>query len=213
VQADKTAQIVALQDHALQTFFVIGLLARAALVELEPDQVSESVAAALVRIIDVATAGREHLREAIFALGNAEVARSGAVDGLEALARMFQERTGIETEVLVNGDPSRIPIEAIDTLHHSAAEALANIEQHSQAGAVVLSLQVAKRSVTLSVQDDGVGLANPDLERIASSAAHFGLRGIGLRVRRLGGTFVARPASEGGFVVRTRLPLRAERKV
>jgi anti-sigma regulatory factor (Ser/Thr protein kinase) len=207
-QAEKHEQIVALQDHALQTFFVIGLLARAALVELEPDHVNETVATALVQIMDVATAGREHLREAIFALGHAEIGESGVIDGLHALARAFQRRTGIDAEVLVTGDPRLIPVETIETLHHTAAEALANIEQHSQAGAVVLSLQVARRSVTLSVQDDGVGLTNPDLERIASSTTHFGLRGVGMRVRRLGGTFVARPARDGGFVVRTRLPLR-----
>ncbi|MBV8715238.1 MAG: hypothetical protein JOZ65_09230 [Chloroflexi bacterium] len=205
--AASNLQIAALQDHALQTFFVIGLLARAALAELEPDQVSANVATALVQIIDAATAGREHLGQAVFALGHAEVGQNGVVQALQTLARQFQERTGIETAVLVTGATRNLSNEAAETLHHAAAEALANIERHSQAGAVVLSLQLARRSVTLSIHDDGVGIANPALERIASSANQFGLRGVGLRVRRLGGTFIARPSRDGGFVVRTRLPL------
>lgn len=206
-QAERHLQVVALQDHALQTFFVIGLLARAALAELAPEQVSESVASALVQIIDVATTGREHLRQAIFALGHAEVGQTGLVDALQSLTRNFQERTGIDAEVLVRGIPQSLTTDMVETIHHAAAEALANIERHSRAGAVVLSLQFTRQSITLSVQDDGVGMGNPALERIASSATHFGLRGVGERVRRLGGTFVARPSREGGFLVRTRLPL------
>jgi signal transduction histidine kinase len=50
------------------------------------------------------------------------------------------------------------------------------------------------------------------VKRIADSATHFGLRGVGERVRHLGGSFVAKPARDGGFVVRTRLPLSPARQ-
>jgi signal transduction histidine kinase len=208
LHAERQVRIVALQDHALQTFFVIGLLARAALAELAPNQITDNVAAALVHIMDAATHGRERLREGIFALGNTSVGQSGPVSGLHTLARNFQERTGIDAELLVTGAERNLSPEAAEVLHHAAAEALANIEQHSRAGAVVLSLNISRKSVTLSIQDDGVGVVNPALERIASSATYFGLRGVGERVRRQGGTFVARPSRDGGFLVRTRLPLR-----
>jgi signal transduction histidine kinase len=207
-QTEKHLQIVALQDHALQTFFVIGLMARAALAELPADQVSDNIATALVQIIDAATTGREHLREAVFALGYADDERQrGVIPVLQSLARNFQQRTGIEAELLVRGASHDVPTQTMEIVHQTAAEALANIERNSQAGAVVLSLQMSSRSLALSIQDDGVGVTNPSLERIASSATHFGLRDLGKRVRGLGGTFVARPTREGGFVVRTRLPL------
>src|SRR5438046_3424068 len=74
-------------DHALQTFFVIGLVARAALAELAPDRISDPVATALVEIIDVATNGREQLREAIFTLGQIDPRQSGVVGALPSLAR------------------------------------------------------------------------------------------------------------------------------
>jgi anti-sigma regulatory factor (Ser/Thr protein kinase) len=206
-QAGKHVQAVALQDHALQTFFVIGLLARAALAELPPEQASDSIGTALGQIIDVAATGREHLREAVLALGRSEPGRGGLVETLQTLAQSFQDRTGIDAEVIVSGRPRTLPIEAIETLYHAAAEALANIERHSQTGAVILSLQIARRNITLSIHDDGVDISNPSPRRIASSTTHVGLRGVGLQVRRMGGSFLAKPLREGGFVVRTRLPL------
>jgi hypothetical protein len=206
--AKKQMQVLSLQDHALQTFFVIGLVARAALAELAPDQVGDNVATALAQIIEVATTGREHLRQAIFALRYTEVAPSGVIDALKTLASNFQQRTGIDAEVLVTGAPRNLPAEVVEMLHHAAAESLGNIEQHAEASAVVLSLHLTRTSVTLSVQDDGVGIANTALERIASGAAQFGLRGVGDRVRGLGGSFTAKPSRDGGFLVRTRLPLK-----
>ena len=207
-EAERHKEIVALQDHALQTFFVIGLVARAALADMPPDRVTDSVAAALVQIIDVAAMGSEHLREAIFALGHGEVGQSGIIDSLQRLVRAFQQRTGIEAELLVSGTPSRLSSEMAETLHLAAVESLANVESHSRAGAVVLSLHIARHTVTLTVQDDGVGAANRVVERIASSATHFGLRGIGQRVRQSGGTFNAQVSHDGGFRVRVRLPLK-----
>jgi PAS domain S-box-containing protein len=207
-EAEKQLEIIALQDHALQTFFVIGLVARAAVAELPPDRVSEPVAAALVQVMELATAGTEHLREAIFALNHSEVVAGGVVPALWGLVRAFQQRTGIDADLLVSGTPRQLPTEVSEMLHAVAREALANVERHSQAGAVVLGLHIARHSVTLSVQDDGASASEPVVERIADSATHFGLRGVGQRVRRLGGTFVAQAARDGGFLVRTRLPLK-----
>jgi hypothetical protein len=202
-QAEKHLQVVAFQDQALQTFFVIGLLARAALADLAPDQVSDDVATTLVQIVNAAETGREQLREAVRALGQPEIGRGGLVEDLGVLVRNFHQRTGIDAELIVTGRAANdLPADAIDTLHHAAAEALANIERQAQARAVVLSLHIARNSVSLFIHDDGAGIT-------PSSATDFGLRGVGMRVRHLGGTFDAQPTRDGGgFVVRTRIPLR-----
>jgi PAS domain S-box-containing protein len=211
-ESDRHLEVVTLQDHALQTFFAIGLVARAALVELAdraPRRGSEPVAAALVQVAELATDGTEHLREAIFALNHTELsAPGGVVPALGRLVRGFQQRTGIEADLLVTGVQRRLPREVEDVLQAVGREALANVERNSQATAVVLGVHVARHTVTLSIHDDGVGPSEPAVKRIADSATHFGLRGVGQRVRQLGGTFVAQPAGEGGFRVRMRLPLK-----
>ena len=90
-----------------------------------------------------------------------------------------------------------------------SAKALANVENRSRASAVVLSLHVARHTVTLSIQDDGVERDSRTIGPIASSATHVGLGRVGQRVQRVGGTFVAQLAHDGGFRVRVRLPLKA----
>ena len=207
---DTRIQVLALQDHALQTFFVIGLMARAALVELSPEQVTQTVAAALVNIIEAAASGREHLRDAIFASGQRKENESDVVNALHELTHGFQERTGIEAELAVRGARRRLPQAVVQTLQQAATEALTNVEHQSEAGAVLLSLNIARRSVTLSVHDDGLQIPNPTVQRISRSAKRFSLRGVGQRVRDMGGTFVARPARDGGFLVRASLPLSSQ---
>jgi GAF domain len=206
-RCDPAGMDFTLQDDALQTFFVIGLVARAALMELGPERVSEPVAVALAQVGTLANTGSEHLREALFALTHAEVDRRGVVPALWRLVRRFQQRTGIEADLVVSGAPGRLPIGVAEVLHTVGREALASVERHSKASAVLLGLRVGPRTVTLSIQDDGAGPSGRTAKRVADSATHFGLRGVGERVRRLGGTFVAKPVRDGGFVVRTRLPL------
>jgi PAS domain S-box-containing protein len=207
-EAVKNLEIVELQDHALQTFFVIGLVVSAALTELPPDRITEPVGAALAHVGELAASGSERLREAIFALNHGEVEQRGVVSSLWRLVRDFQSHTAIDADLVVKGGEIALPPEVAETLHAVGREALSNVERHSHASAVVLGLHVTPRMVTLSIQDDGARDArSPKLKRIADSATHFGLRGVGLRVRRLGGTLVAQPARDGGFVVRMRIPL------
>jgi signal transduction histidine kinase len=197
-----------LQDHAAQTFFVIGLVARAALAELPPDRASEPLAAALIQMGDLATAGAKHLREAMFTLNHAEVDGRDVVPALWRLVRGFQQRTGIDADLVVTGRQGRLPTEVAEALHAVARIALANTERHGSASAVVLGLRCSPRSVTLSIQDDSAGAAQPAGKRMAAGATHFVVNGVGERVRNLGGTFTAKPGRDGGFVVRTRLPFK-----
>jgi signal transduction histidine kinase len=90
-----------------------------------------------------------------------------------------------------------------------AQEALANVERHARAGAVVLGLHIAPRSITLTVHDDGAGASPLVLKQISNSATHFGLRAMRDRVKQLHGTFVAGPGPHGGFLVRARIPRQA----
>ena len=88
-----------------------------------------------------------------------------------------------------------------------AREALTNVERHADASAVVLSLLFEPNTALLTVQDDGAGVSPLVLRTLADSAIHFGLRSLRERVNQLGGTFVAQPGEDGGFVVRALLPL------
>lgn len=197
-----------LHDRVEQTFFSIGLAADAALRPVDPDP--ERWRPALATVRRLSAGGAEQVREAIFALGQADVRDRGPVPLLWKLVRDFRARTALEADLVLAGTERRLPPETAEALYAVAREALANVERHACAKAVVVSLSFTPRAVTLAVQDDGDG-ANPlVLQRIQHSATHFGLRDLRERVRRIAGTFTARPGEGGGFVVRARLPLRGE---
>jgi signal transduction histidine kinase len=110
-------------------------------------------------------------------------------------------------DLALTGRHRQVPTDVGEALYAMAREALANVERHARAGAVVLRLELRQRSITLTVHDDGAGASTLLLKQIADSATHFGLHGLRERVQRLHGTFVAGPGPDGGFVVRARIPL------
>jgi signal transduction histidine kinase len=195
-----------LHDRVAQTFFSIGLTANAAL-ETPSSNGDDSLRGALGAVRALSSEGAEQMREAIFALIRAEVHDRGLVQALWKLVRSFQSRTGLEADLVLAGTERRLPPRLAETLHAAAREALANVEHHAQASAVVVSLHFSQRAATLTIQDDGVGVSPLMLRGIDTSATHFGLRDLRERVRRLGGTFSIRPGDDGGLVLRTRLPL------
>jgi signal transduction histidine kinase len=199
-----------LHDHVEQAFFAIGLTATAALDGRRRAQTVDELTEALGWITQLSAAGAEQLRGALFALKRTRDSRHGLVSVLRTLVRSFQERTGVEADLVVTGSESDIHSQVNETVHAVVREALANVERHANARSTVVSLQLRPRSVTLIVHDDGVGAPNLVLERLSSSALHFGLHGLRQRVRRLNGRFSARSGPEGGFVVRARLPLVSE---
>jgi signal transduction histidine kinase len=197
-----------LHDRVEQTFFALALTAQLAMDE--DREASAVLSTALQRIGELATSGAEEMRAAIFSLNHASFAGRGLVEALWTLVRDFQQRTGTESDLVLTGVQRTVPADAAEALHGIAREALANVERHSRARAVVLGLHLTRRSVTLTVHDDGLGASALVLKQIADSTTHFGLRGIRERVNRLGGTLRIGPAPDGGFMVRARIPLRAE---
>jgi signal transduction histidine kinase len=199
-----------LHDHVEQTFFAIGLAAKATLDkrgEQGPDDTC--LADSLARAGDLASAGAEQLRAAIFALNHAEFAGPSLIPALWNLVRSFQQRTSIDADLVLTGTQRNVPTEVAEALHAMAREALANVERHSRAAAVVLALHISTHFITLTVHDDGAGASRLLLKRIGASTTHFGLRGVRERVQRQHGRFVAGPGPDGGFLVRARIPLQS----
>jgi signal transduction histidine kinase len=199
-----------LHDGLEQTLFAIGLTGSAALANVPGNDVS-TVPEALRQIVDLARSGAEQLRSAIFALSQDEPHGGRLIPDLFKLTRAFQQRAGVQADLAVSGPKARVPARAAEALRAIAREALANVERHAHASAVVLGVHFSDDVVLFTVHDDGVGPPPLLLERLGHSTMHFGLRGMHERVEQLGGTFVAGRGPDGGFVVSARVPLRAVR--
>jgi two-component system sensor histidine kinase UhpB len=91
------------------------------------------------------------------------------------------------------------------TLYRTAQEGISNALRHGQAKALKLSVVSSDGVVTLTLQDDGQGLA-PDW---SLRTGHYGLRWLAKRAEGVGGELHIEAAQPHGVLLRVRLPLRA----
>ncbi|MGQ7956801.1 cache domain-containing protein [Pseudomonas sp. SP16.1] len=115
----------------------------------------------------------------------------GLSPAIEQLVREFEQRTAIRTQYQCGLDVAQLDQDLSVTLFRIIQEALGNIERHSQASAVFISISKIRRRIALRVQDNGTGFDPGLLER----SAGIGLRNIRERVEHHGGSFaiVSRP--------------------
>jgi PAS domain S-box-containing protein len=142
------------------------------------------------------------------ALGNAERATaelrelahgilpSVLTRGLRAGVGSIASRLDLPVEVDVSSE--RLPGDIEASAYFIVAEALTNVAKHAQATRATVRAVVDDGVLTLEVDDDGVGGANPEGP---------GLVGIADRVDALGGRLRIESAHDGGTVLTARLPL------
>jgi signal transduction histidine kinase len=132
-------------------------------------------------------------------------------DALRARAATFAERSGVPVELVDSsqaGDRSFSQQEAHELLR-IVGEAMTNAVTHGHASHVEVALSDDDDgALTVSVIDDGQGLAGPvDLDAL-KAAGHFGLAGMHERARAIDATLQIEP-HDGGTAVSVRLPVPA----
>ena len=122
-------------------------------------------------------------------------------------------RSGVDITWQLTGEIDRIDETAGVVLHRVLQESLANATRHAPGGLVVVALSVAPAdeeaippTATLEVDN---GPAAPGTLVAPGTGGGTGITGMSARVRAVGGSFSALPASDGGFSVTAEIPLRA----
>ena len=98
----------------------------------------------------------------------------------------FAERTGIQTELEIRGDPDSLSSAQRITVFRAIQEALANVREHAGATHVTVRVRARRSAIELQIVDDGMGF---EVERALAKAAQrgrLGLVGIGERVHMVG---------------------------
>jgi signal transduction histidine kinase len=121
----------------------------------------------------------------------------GLVAALERLAESFTEQTGIAIAFQSLLPSARLTPEIETALYRIVQESLTNIVKHAQAHSVSIVLGRKSDSVSVIVEDDGVGF-DPDRTREGG----LGLIGMRERVSLIGGrlTIESRPGAGTAFV-------------
>ena len=118
----------------------------------------------------------------------------------------FSERSGIQAELEIRGDPDSLSSAQRITVFRAIQEALNNVREHAGATSVSVRVRARRSAIELQIVDDGVGF---EVERALAKAAQrgrLGLVGIGERARMVGGTFEVESRPGGPTTLKLTLP-------
>ena len=127
----------------------------------------------------------------------------GLVPAIQWQVEEFARRSGIAADLQITGETLRLDDGIATAAFRVLQESLTNVARHARATAVAVRLQLTPTSLSLEVQDDGVGI--PPARRDDPHA--LGLLGMRERAVRWGGEFAIEPRDGGGTIVRLRVPL------
>jgi hypothetical protein len=115
----------------------------------------------------------------------------------------FHRTAGMDIRLRTLGSEQLLPLAQQQLLLRLAHESLLNVQQHAQAQVVLLTVQYEPRAVSMTIQDDGVGLLDGTYER---PGVHS-LRAMYYRFTELDGQLEVFEGQTGGVTVRATLPL------
>lgn len=169
---------------------------------LNPEEVLDSAQ----RIADAAQQVSLLTRNMLQRLRPAVLDSMGIADALLSLCEQWQNSTAVPCDFHVKALPSDLDDYVCVTLYRLLQESLTNVARHAHASKVQVQLTWQhNQTLHFSVQDDGLGMADPE-----ANHAGFGLLGMRERVSSLGGQLQLRSAPGLGFQVLVQLPLEAK---
>ncbi len=180
-----------LHDSVQQRLISVALRLRLGESLTETDELTRTMRAAEVSLDAVIA----EIRSIVHGLLPPVLTQAGLKPALRVLAR----QAPVHTTVDVDGLPSRLPKEIEAATYYVVAEALANATKHAHATSVGVSLTVRGDSLRATVQDNGIGGADP--------MAGSGLSGLMNRAEALGGWLSVESRAGQGTTVVVELPL------
>lgn len=185
-----------LHDHVIQRLFATGLGLQAF------SSAHPRHAGTIDRHVVEIDAAIEDIRNAIFTLRTRQTTRTMRHRLLD-VATELSAGLGTAPQVTFTGEVDVLKGELADDVVAVLRETLTNVTRHAQAQTVSIEIQVLASGVTVTVQDDGVGLSGCD--KAASGTAN-----LRARAQDRGGVFELTPGEHGGVRARWHIPLHAQ---
>jgi two-component system sensor histidine kinase UhpB len=189
-----------LHDELGQTVTAIRSIAAS----IAPGAVPNGVGERIKMIEELAVRLQEGLRDLVPRLRPLALDELGLAEALRDLVEDHRTHHGdLSFELKTSGNLEAISGELAIALYRVVQESLTNVVRHAQATRCVVAVAAGRNDLTLTIEDDGLGVVDGDLAK----ADHFGVRGMRERIESLGGTFAFATATLGGLAVHVRLPL------
>jgi signal transduction histidine kinase len=152
------------------------------------------------QLVDEALKNAEHALDELRKLSRGIHPRVLTAGGLVRALEALGDRSPIPMTLEVRTD-ARLSKDAEVTVYFAVAEALTNAAKHSHASAVRVAVETAGGSVRISIDDDGVGGADP--------ARGSGLLGLKYRVEAIDGKLTVQSRPGHGTSLAIELPVDA----
>jgi signal transduction histidine kinase len=180
-----------LHDGAQQRLLALSVrLGRAARQAPDgPESAARTFEAAQAEVLEAI----EELRELVHGIRPAVLRRLGLARAVEAVAA----RSATKVEILELPEV-RLDETAETTAYYVVLEAVTNAERHARASRIYVAARLARQSLELAVDDDGVGGA--------SERGELGLQGLRDRVEATGGSFSVVSEAGRGTRIRADIP-------
>jgi signal transduction histidine kinase len=127
------------------------------------------------------------------------------VHAIEGLVTDFIDRTDVPVAVDVQGSPRRLETKRELILYRIAQEALRNVEKHSGAEHVSVSLSFSSDGANLRVGDDGCGFEPREVFTHLDHSG-LGLRGMQERTKLVGGALTIESHPGHGTCIEVQAP-------
>jgi signal transduction histidine kinase len=133
----------------------------------------------------------------------------GLVPAVRSFIRGFMERSGIQVELVVNGEIGRLNADLETALFRVVQESLSNIHRHSGSPTALICATQDDSAVVLQISDGGRGITSSAASAQPTAALGVGIMGMGERLRQLGGQLDIE-SGERGTTVTARVPILKE---
>jgi PAS domain S-box-containing protein len=110
------------------------------------------------------------------------------------------ERSGLKIEVIIPDDFGRLPAEIEVAIFRIVQECLTNIHRHSGSKTATIRFSRSVDSVSMQIEDDGIGIPGEKLAAIRAQRSGVGITGMHERVRNLRGAIDIQSSHTGTIV-------------
>jgi signal transduction histidine kinase len=147
---------------------------------------------------------RDEARRAISDLRHEHVVETSLADSLRQAIGQLTDGSPVRPRFEIEGRPTSSSSELNSDLLRIGQEAAANALLHAHASELVVRLDYRDGKISLSVQDDGVGMDPASLDN--PPHGHYGLLGMRERAQRFGGDLYVSSEPGRGTVVKAVVP-------
>lgn len=194
-----------LHDETIQSLSL--LCRRLDSIENNNETLSPSVTRVLREVRKMAEELVKGLRDFTKALRPPILDDLGMVTSIRRLLEDTTERTGGKGQLKIVGEERRLSQDLEVAFFRIAQEALWNVEHHSKATELVVTITFAEHEATLNIRDNGIGFDVPLALKKLSSSSRLGLLGMQERAELLDGHLEFQSSLREGTMVHVSVPI------